>query len=195
MKDTELIQRLSNGDETALQEIGEQFQKGFVNKVKSTYYFDRETLNDVFIDSLLDFYEYVLKGKFEERNTSSIKNLLFTFFSRKLANKAKQENTRKDLEEIVERKATDWQNSSNVEKAYTQKETEKIMNDAIGQLPESCQRILLLYYYEGFSHKEIAEEMDYKNDSISKTRKNQCYQKLEKLIKDAYSKDDIDYRK
>jgi len=45
----------------------------------------------------------------------------------------------------------------------------------------ACKKILILFYYENRSMKEIAEIMNLANDKVAKNKKNRCLNKLRSL--------------
>ena len=46
------------------------------------------------------------------------------------------------------------------------------------------KKILLLYYYENRSMKEILSELDYENEQIVRNKKYKCMKKLEQMIEE-----------
>ena len=50
-----LLQRLQDGDDSALTELGATYQKGFVAWAGGLYHFQREVIQDFFVDALFDF--------------------------------------------------------------------------------------------------------------------------------------------
>lgn len=53
---------------------------------------------------------------------------------------------------------------------------------AINNLGERCKKILLSYYYNKMSMREIAEKMNYTNEVNAKTQKYKCLQMLKKKV-------------
>mgnify|MGYP001799530891 CR=1 FL=1 len=49
---------------------------------------------------------------------------------------------------------------------------------------DPCRKLLLMFYYEQYSHEVIAERMGYKNDQVVKKKKSLCMSELRKLWKD-----------
>lgn len=191
MNDLKLFQRLQQRDESALVELGKKYQEGFVNWARPTYHFQEEMLYDFFMDALLDFYEKILAGKFENRDAVSVKNFLFTLFKNKLVNKVIQTKTRNDLQNKADVASTDWLNNSDVENDFFEKEKANIIAKCMGALGGNCQKLLHLFYYEKMPNKDIAKELGYENAQTIKAKKYQCLQKLKQIVVGAYEKTDF----
>ena len=65
-----------------------------------------------------------------------------------------------------------------------------IVQDAIEQLPVSCQ-LIMEESMSGTSMKDIAQKLGYKNAESAKTQKWKCMKALEEIITDNYTEDDI----
>ncbi len=71
---------------------------------------------------------------------------------------------------------------NDVEKAMEDKEKKEKIAAAILKLDKPCQKVLLDYWWEGKSLKEIAEEMGKSHDA-TKQRHHRCIQRLRELLK------------
>jgi DNA-directed RNA polymerase specialized sigma subunit len=50
------------------------------------------------------------------------------------------------------------------------------------KLGEGCKKILLAFYYENLSMKEILNTMNYENDQVLRNKKHKCLKQLEQLL-------------
>jgi DNA-directed RNA polymerase specialized sigma24 family protein len=64
-------------------------------------------------------------------------------------------------------------------KAYTQDQITK----AIEKLPEDCQQVLQLFYFNEYDMESIAREMNYKNSDTAKSKKSVCMKNLMSELK------------
>lgn len=64
-------------------------------------------------------------------------------------------------------------------KAYTQEQISK----AIEKLPEDCQQVLKLFYFNEYDMDSIARELNYKNADTAKTKKSLCMKNLMNELK------------
>lgn len=65
------------------------------------------------------------------------------------------------------------------------------IHEIIAEMDETCRKLLSYFYFDGFSNKVIAEKLGFANTDTVKSKKYQCYKKLEGMVKDAYRKEDF----
>ena len=58
----------------------------------------------------------------------------------------------------------------------------------VAALGETCRTILLLFYYENLSMKEILEATDYENEQVVRNKKYKCLKQLEKMLNEKTKK-------
>ncbi len=63
-------------------------------------------------------------------------------------------------------------------------ERKRQLRDLVYQLGEPCRKILMLFYYENLSMKEIVDHLPYENEQVVRNKKYKCLQQLIGLIKD-----------
>jgi len=54
--------------------------------------------------------------------------------------------------------------------------------EIMDKLGEGCKKILLAFYYENLSMKEILNTMNYENDQVLRNKKHKCLKQLEQLL-------------
>ena len=68
--------------------------------------------------------------------------------------------------------------------AALQKESTLQVYALMDELGETCKRILLMFYYEDLSMKEMLQQLNYENEQIVRNKKYKCLKQLEKMISD-----------
>ena len=63
------------------------------------------------------------------------------------------------------------------------RQTKRDLLNTLEALGENCKKILLLFYYENRSMKEILAELPYENEQVVRNKKSKCLKKLETLVK------------
>ena len=58
------------------------------------------------------------------------------------------------------------------------------MEACLEKLGDPCKRLLLLYYKEGLSMQQIADQLGYKNSDTAKNQKCKCIVRLRNLFKE-----------
>ncbi len=62
---------------------------------------------------------------------------------------------------------------------------QEILAAELSYIPDPCNKILKLYYFDELSMKEIAESMNYSSSRSAITTKNRCMDKLKTRVMDA----------
>ncbi len=177
MKDREILDRISKGDERALDYLYKKYYKMMTNLVlKNNGTIDEA--KDVYQEALVAFWQKAASGKLVL--TSKISTFLYSIclnqWRKELDRKSRLSNEEVDKEEFQ---------SHDAEERY------KIVMQCIGELGDTCKRILTYYYFDGLNMSDIAEQMNFANTDTAKTKKYKCKKKLDSLIKERYSTTDF----
>lgn len=133
---------------------------------------------DVFQETLVVFIDCVQKGKF--RGAASIKTFLYAITKNRWLNELKRRNR-----SMIRDKIFTQQESmilQDVQSRIALNETKQLIDTVMGQLGETCKKILRYYYYEELSMKEILERLDYENEQVVRNKKYKCMKRLTALI-------------
>lgn len=66
-----------------------------------------------------------------------------------------------------------------------------IVVEYLDKLGDTCRQILQLFYFDGLDMAAIAERLDFANADTAKSKKYQCFKKLEVMIKQNFTKSDF----
>jgi RNA polymerase sigma factor (sigma-70 family) len=135
--------------------------------------------DDVFQETVVAFIDTVKKGKY--RMEASIKTFLVSVAKNIWFNEIKKRERSGAREKIYE-KARD-QEVEDVGFQISDLERRRQLRDLIDQLGDSCKKILMLYYYEDLSMKEIVDHLPYENEQVVRNKKYKCLQSLTGLLK------------
>ena len=135
---------------------------------------------DIFQELVINFIALVKLNKF--RGESSIKTFLFSLNRFSWLNELKRRG-RTSARELNYEKGMDI-----VEKDFShaalQKESTLQVYALMDELGETCKKILLMFYYEDLSMKEMLQQLNYENEQIVRNKKYKCLKQLEKMISD-----------
>ncbi len=177
MKDSEILDKIARGDESALDYLYKKYYRMMTNIVLKNNGTEDEA-KDVYQESLLAFWQKAASGNLVL--TSKISTFLYSIclnqWRKELDRKSRLSNEAVDKEEY---------------QTHEQNEKYKIVVQCIGELGDTCKRILTYYYFDGMNMAEIAERMNFANTDTAKTKKYKCKKKLDKLIKSRYSTADF----
>jgi RNA polymerase sigma factor (sigma-70 family) len=140
---------------------------------------NEQDADDVFQETVIAFVDIVQKDKF--RMEASIKTFLVSV-ARNIWRNEMKKRQRTDFRELrfesgraqSEDGINDWINES---------EKKKQLRDLVFKLGEPCQKLLMLFYYENLSMKEILNYLPYENEQVVRNKKYKCLQQLTEIMK------------
>jgi RNA polymerase sigma factor (sigma-70 family) len=133
---------------------------------------------DIFQEVMIAFVNLVKAGKF--RGEASIKTFLYSLNKNIWLNELKK-RSRAQVREMKYEKASDKMEPG-MNSVLETRETNEGLTKLMNELGETCKKILLLYYYENQSMKEILTSLNYENEQVVRNKKYKCLKRLEELV-------------
>ncbi|RZJ98754.1 MAG: sigma-70 family RNA polymerase sigma factor [Flavobacterium sp.] len=133
---------------------------------------------DIFQEVIIAFINLVKAGKF--RGESTIKTFLFSLNKNIWLNELKRRGRAMAREEKYEK--LNVQSSLTADQLMEIQQTKTDLLKVMDELGENCKKILLLFYYENRSMKEIVDFLPYENEQVVRNKKSKCLKKLEQLV-------------
>ena len=139
---------------------------------------NRQDAEDVFQEVVVNFIDLVQKDKF--RGESTIKTFLFSLNRFTWLNELKRRGRSVAREEKYEK----GQERVELDTSHfiADREVKAQVIELLSELGENCKKILLLFYYENFSIREILETLHYENEQVVRNKKYKCLKQLEQMI-------------
>lgn len=177
MRDQEIIDKIKQGDEKALDLL---YQKHYrmMTKLVIRNNGTEEEAKDIFQEALIVFWQKAASGDLVL--TSKISTFLYSICFN-LWRKELERKKRFSSEEKEEKLFPDDDKQERI----------KIVNDCINNLGDTCRRILQLYYFDSLSMSDIAKQLGFANADTAKTKKYKCKKELDKYIKSKYTASDF----
>ena len=177
MKDSEVLAKISKGDESALDFLYKKYYR-MMTKLVMTNSGTEDEARDIYQDALIVFWEKATKGNLvlTSKISTFIYSICLNLWRKELERKSRHSSEEKDDVEFIE-----------VEK----EERIRIIRNCINELGETCKRILMYYYFDGLSMSEIANKLGYANTDTAKTKKYKCKKRLDELVKSKYTESDF----
>ncbi|GAB5476435.1 MAG: hypothetical protein Mars2KO_45340 [Maribacter sp.] len=178
---TNTLEELRQGSELAFKQVYEQNRDKFLNFARRYHLSDEENI-DIYQDAYIIFHDNVMSGKIKEL-TSSISTYLFSIgkyliFDRMRKNK-KTVNSEYNLEIVRDDESVietlDFDTGE-----LTPEQT--LLRKHFATLGKQCQELLTLFYYRGYTIKEIMEAVDYNSENVVKAAKSRCMKTLRERI-------------
>lgn len=140
----------------------------------------RQDAEDIFQEVVVSFVQLVQKDRF--RGESSIKTFLFSLNRHAWLNELK----RRGRAELREERYQKGQESFDdlVGNELIERETSQQVTGLLERLGATCKKILLLFYYENNSIREILTELHYENEQVVRNKKYKCLKQLEQLLEE-----------
>ncbi len=137
-----------------------------------------EDAQDIFQEVLVSFIDVIKKDKF--RGEASVKTFLYTVNRNLWLNELKKRGRSEKRETIFENQRDE--KVLDVSHIMVQNETRKEIISIVDELGEKCKQILLAYYYENLSIKEILINQQYESEQALRNKKSKCLKQLEQLL-------------
>lgn len=179
LTDGEVINSLKSGQgrETAIRFLYDDYFESLSNYVMNNNG-NAADAEDIFQEVLVNFISLVQLDKF--RGESSIKTFLFSMNKFKWLNELKKRNSalkrNTGFEKIKDTIAFD----NNV--LIIEQDATNHISKLLEQLGEQCKKILVLFYYDNLSMKDILLQMNYENEQVVRNKKYKCLKQLSNMI-------------
>lgn len=179
LSDEELTRYLksSRNSEEGIKSIYREYFEGLSRFIMNNSG-SRQDAEDIFQEVVLSFIDAVRKDKF--RGESSVKTFLYSLNRHLWLNELKRKG-RADKRELKYEHEQD-RTEMDVSHFIAGREAKAQILQLVGRLGEMCKKILLMFYYEDLSMKEIVEQTDYENEQVVRNKKYKCLKQLEEMI-------------
>lgn len=133
---------------------------------------------DIFQETIVAFINIVKAGNFRKEATiktflnSIAKNIWFNEI-RKRQSTGNREKIFEDNREIVE---------DDISHHIADLEMKKHFRALLDKMGEPCRKLLLLFYYEDLSMKEMVEHLPYENEQVVRNKKYKCLKQLTTIV-------------
>ena len=179
--DPELIAAISAGRDlnNAIRYLYQQYSEATCSFIMH-HGGSEQDADDIFQETVMAFIDTVRKGKF--RGEASVKTFLNSIARNYWFNEIKKRD-RSGLRDKQFEAGRD-KDEADVSHYISEMERKRQLRDLVDQLGESCRKVLLLFYYENLSMKEMVDHLPYDNEQVVRNKKYKCLQALTGLIKD-----------
>ncbi|MEM9674949.1 MAG: RNA polymerase sigma factor [Cyclobacteriaceae bacterium] len=177
MKDSVILDRIGRGDEKALDELYRKYYRMMTRAIIKKNGTEEEA-KDIYQEALIVFWQKAVSHQLVL--TSKISTYLYSIclnlWRKELDRKSRLSHEEKDGVEFIDDESL---------------ERSKIIHECIAQLGDTCQKILMYYYFDDMSLQDIANKLGFANAETAKTKKYKCKKRLDSLVKANYSASDF----
>ncbi len=180
--DKKILIELKKGSEKAFKKVYEENRLKFLNFARKYELSDDENI-DIYQDAYIVFYENFTSGKISDLN-SSVSTYLFSIGKYMILNKLRKNKKSVNSDLIMER-VKDDSDLFDESVAYDEPLTheQKLLQKHFDELGDKCKKVLMLFYYRGFSIHEIMKAEGYNSENVVKSQKSRCLKTLKEFIK------------
>ena len=134
---------------------------------------------DVFQETVTAFIDIVQKGKY--RGEAVIKTFLIAVSKNVWYNAIKKRSRSAERDKIFDN--TVDKEEQDISHFIAEREVKQELGALLDQLGENCKKILIMFYYENLSMKEMLSRLSYENEQVIRNKKYKCLQQLAEIIK------------
>jgi len=180
--DEKLIELIKSGEENALVVLYKDnytMVKNFIMRNNG----DEDEAADVMQDSLIALWQnvnredFTLTVKLSTYLMSIVKNQWFKKLKKKSRFVVVDETYKENIGETTEIQSNSFDH--------------EIIRQKVNDLDETCKKLLSYFYFDGLNNKSIADKLGFANTDTVKSKKYQCFKKLQTAVLNEYNKEDF----
>lgn len=166
----------------------EELKPLFINFLRNRYIISYDDIMDIYNNVWEDVHKNIRKGmvapgtRWKAYIFQMGENQACKFKKRHVQKYDSIDDEQFNLEEF-EKQCNDQREDEG--SIYEDPDLQAVLGAELSYIPDPCNKILKLYYYDKLSMREISDAMNYKSANSAKTIKNRCLEKLKRRVLDA----------
>lgn len=144
-----------------------------------------EEIDDILQEAVVSLWQNVMKDSFTL--TAKLSTYLLAIVKNLWYKELKKKNRLQRIDENQEERNPRHAHSPDAGKVNDL----KAIHDLLREMDETCRKLLSYFYFDGYNNQVIAEKLGFANTDTVKSKKYQCYKKLELKVKSVYRKEDF----
>ena len=165
----------------------EGLKQPFINFLRKNFKIDYDDIMDIYVNVWIDVRDNIRNGKTEK--VKSWRSYIFNLGWKQACNFATRkrhipsfDDENFDREEF-EKEYTEQQEAE--KSIYNDPDLKSVLAAELSYIPDPCNQILRMYYFDDFSMKEIADSMNYSDARSANVIKNRCRDKIKQRVLNA----------
>jgi RNA polymerase sigma factor (sigma-70 family) len=180
--DNQIIAEILDGRETTLRRIYPLYAAEFKAWARRYVRCSEADLTDAYQEALVAFYRNIVAGRLTNL-TSSMKTYIFAIGYRQLKRALRQQHQTAFVGEPSEADLPQDPHFLQLlieDEDYQAQKTH--LGQALEQLSPACQKVLELYFYQGYSIPQIKEQLNYQSENSVSVQKSRCLKSLKEIL-------------
>lgn len=167
----------------------EELKPLFVNYLRKNFTLDYDEIMDIYTDVWIDVRNNITRGRVETGTKwkAYILKMGWNQANKKATRRPRDIDSYDDDENFnrdeFEKKYTEEKAAET--SIYEDPDMQAVLAAELSYIPDPCNKILKLYYFDELSMKEIADSMNYSTSRSAITTKNRCMDKLKARVVNA----------
>jgi RNA polymerase sigma factor (sigma-70 family) len=182
LKEKELIAALKEGREDALLQLYRDNYtsvRNYITRNNGTY----DDAEDVLQDAVIVVWEKVKLNQLELH--VKLSTFVFAVVKNKWLKQLRKNGRIDYVEEHFKSPSVEVNEEQMVDERVT------LVKDMVEKLDDVCKKLLTYFYYHEMEMDKIAENMGFANANVAKSKKYQCFKKLQEQFLNQYKKSDF----
>lgn len=177
--DEELLEAIESGKDInpAIMYLYEQHSESISSFIASKGG-SRQDGEDIFQETVVAFIKIVKNGSY--RKEASIRTFLISVSKNIWYNEIKKRQSTGNREKVFENSRETIEDD--ISHHIADLEMKKNFRTLLDRMGEPCKKLLLLFYYENLSMKELLEHLPYENEQVIRNKKYKCLKQLTTLV-------------
>lgn len=165
----------------------EDIKQPFVNFLRKNFKLDYDDIMDIYVNVWIDVRDNIRNGKTER--VKSWRSYIFNLGWKqacKLATRKKPIPSLDDETFDCDGFEREYLEQQEAEKSiYDDPELKAVLGAELSYIPDPCNKILKMYYFDNFSMQRIADAFNYSNARSASVIKNRCRDKIKERVRNA----------
>lgn len=166
----------------------EELKPLFVNYLRKNFTLDYDEIMDIYTEVWIDVRSNIMRGTVEKGTKWKAYILKMGWYqANKIATRKPRNVDSLDDDKFNRQQfEQDFQQQKEAETSiYEDPDMQAVLAAELSYIPDPCNKILKLYYFDELSMTEIADSMNYSNSRSAITTKNRCMDKLKARVVNA----------
>ncbi|MDE7419538.1 MAG: sigma-70 family RNA polymerase sigma factor [Muribaculaceae bacterium] len=165
----------------------EEMKTPFINFLRRNFKIDYDDIMDIYVNVWIDVRDNIRNGKTER--VKSWRSYIFNLGWRqacKFATRTRHIPSFDDENFDSDELESEYLKEKEAEKSiYNDPELKKVLASELSYIPDPCNKILKMYYFDKFSMKEIADSLNYSDARSANVVRNRCRDKIKERVLNA----------
>lgn len=166
----------------------EELKPLFINYLRKNFPLDYDQVMDIYADVWIAVRRNIIEGRVKKGTKWKAYIMKMGWYQAdKLVKRSpvehiSRDDVRFDHHDFEQLYAREKEAESSI---YDDPEMHSVLAAELSYIPDPCNKILKMYYYEEMSMTEIADSMNYSTPRSAITIKNRCFDRLKQRVRNA----------